>query len=1070
MVFSSWGKRPALGLLVLGLFTLISRVSLAQVAGGTILGTVSDPSSAVVNDAAVSIKNVATGVVRQAATNSLGLYSTPNLKPGEYEVTVSAPGFSPSIAKGIQLFVGAHQTVDFVLKVGKTNDQVQVTGEAPNVELTTSSISAQVNGSTVRELPLNGRDWTQLATLQPGVSTVRGQIQLGTVASGSTVRATRGFGSQLSISGVRPSENNYRLDGISINDYSNDGPGSVLGNLAGVDAIQEFSVITTNYTAEYGKTSGGVINAITRSGTNQLHGNAYEFLRNDALDAANFFDNKNGVNKPPFRRNQFGASLGGPIRKDKTFVFFNYEGLRQSLSTTLTSTVPSANALNGVLSTGTVAVDPLVKPYLALWPAANGQTLGTGDTAQFHYVNVQSGTENFYTGRIDHKLSEKDNLSGSFQYDFSQNLSPDSFNDNLWHYKNSRPFGSIEETHVFSPTLVNSVRFGFNRNGVLVNITPVNPLTLSPSLKIIPGRGAPSINVTGITGYSGPYGNVTYDLGWNNFQAYDDAFLTRGKHSLKFGVAFNRMQFNDLFNFSTSGSFSYGSLKAFLTNAAPSSFGAQISTLTPRGLRESLFGGYLQDDWRLRPNLTLNLGLRYEFVTVPTEAQNKVASLLSLTDSAPHMGAPYFSNPTLKDFDPRVGLVWDPFHDGKTAVRAGFGIFDVMPLLNDFMIVDMGTYPFNVTLSTSNVAAGSFPSTALSTLQANLPAALLNKRVSYVQQNPSRPYVMQWNFNIEREVTRRQSVRVGYIGSRGVRLLYRSDGLNMVLPTKTAAGYLWPSPVGSGTRFNTNFGGIDYTTWGADSFYDALQAEYKVNLVHGLLFQTAYTWGKSIDTSSAEIGGDQFVNSVATNPLFFDPRMRRALSDFDLRQNLVVSGVWNIGNGRSFSGPAAWISKGWQLGGVFEASTGAPFTPSIGGGPPGMKGGVFDFPNRLTGSGCKSDVNPGNPDHYINTACFAVPTPINLMGNAGRNSLVGPGIVSLDSSLFKNNYIHRASESFNVQFRAEVFNLLNHANFRSPLDNSALFNASGTPLGSGGVIDATQTPSRQIQFGVKVIW
>jgi hypothetical protein len=198
--------------------------------------------------------------------------------------------------------------------------------------------------------------------------------------------------------------------------------------------------------------------------------------------------------------------------------------------------------------------------------------------------------------------------------------------------------------------------------------------------------------------------------------------------------------------------------------------------------------------------------------------------------------------------------------------------------------------------------------------------------------------------------------------------------------------------------------------------------------------------------------------------------MRRAVSDFDLRQNLVVSGVWNIGNGRSFSGPLAWVSRGWQLGGVFEVSTGAPFTPSIGGDPLGSKGSVFDFPDRLTGSGCKSDVNPGNPDHYINTSCFAVPTPINLMGNAGRNSLVGPGILSLDSSLFKNNYIPRVSETFNVQIRAEVFNLLNHTNFRSPLDNSALYNASGTPLGSGGVIDATQTPSRQIQFGVKVIW
>ena len=1069
MVFSS--RTKTLALLITGLLAVTARLALAQVAGGTILGTIRDPSGAVIQDAAVAIKDVATGVIRSTSTNASGAYSAPNLRPGEYEITVSAPGFSTAQANAISLAVGAQQTVDFVLTLGKSSAQLQVTAEVPNVDLTKSSVSAEVEGGAVRELPLNGRDWTQLATLEPGVAGIRGQIQLGSVASGSTVRTTRGYGGQLSISGVRPSENNYRLDGISINDYSNDGPGGVLGNLAGVDAIQEFSVITTNYTAEYGKTSGGVINAITRSGTNQLHGDAYEFLRNDALDAANFFDNKNGVTKPPFRRNQFGASVGGPVRKDKTFGFFNYEGLRQSLSTTTTSTVPSTNARNGILSTGSVTVDPQVKPYLALWPQANGPALGSGDTARFFYVNVQSGSGNFYTGRVDHKFSDKDSLSGTFQEDISRMLTPGGFNNILWHYKNSRPFASLEETHVFSPTLVNTVRFGFNRNGAPVFITPIDPLTVDTSLGIVPGKGAPAISVSGITGYSGPDGNVTYNFGWNAFQLYDDAFLTRGSHSLKFGAAFNRFESNNLFRYRTTGVFSYGSLKSFLTNAAPNSFTAQVSPPTPRGLRQSLFGGYIQDDWRVRRNLTVNLGLRYEIVSVPTEVQNKVAALRSLADSAPHVGSPYFSNPTFKDFDPRVGLVWDPFHDGRTAIRAGFGIFDVMPLTSEFLRVDMSTYPLNVTLSTSKVPAGAFPSGALAALESNQTTALTNKRVSYVQPNPSRAYVAQWNFNIEREVAKHQSIRVGYVGSRGVHLFFTTEDANMVLPTHTAVGYLWPTPVGSGSRLNTNFGQLDYSAWGADSFYDALQTRYKVNLTHGLLLEAAYTWGKSIDTSSAEMAGDQYANSIDNLPLFFDPRVRRAVSDFDLRQNFVVSGVWNLPAGKSLSGPAAWIAKGWELGGIFEVSTGAPFTPSIGGDALGMGSSApFDFPNRLVGPGCKSQVNPGNPDRYIKTQCFAVPNPINLLGNAGRNSLVGPGILNLDSSLFKNNYIPRVSETFNVQFRAEFFNVLNHTNFRSPLDNSALFNGSGTPLGSGGVVDATQTSSRQIQFGVKVIW
>ncbi len=301
-----------------------AQVALAQATGGTLIGSVHDSAGALVTSAELSILNLQTGIQQTTRTNEAGYYSIPNLLPGSYQLTTTAAGFSPSIIKGIDLTVGAQLTVNVTLQIGKASESIEVSGEV-GVDLATSTISNDIDGTAIRELPLNGRDWTQLATLEPGVNDVRNQSPIGGVGSADVSRGARGFGNQLSVAGTRPTQNNYRLDGISFNDYTNGAPGSVLGPLAGVDAIGEFTVLTANYTAEYGKTSGGVINAITKSGTNQFHGDAYEFIRNSALDARNYFD---GPQIPPFKRNQFGASVGGPILKDKTFFFFNYEGLQ----------------------------------------------------------------------------------------------------------------------------------------------------------------------------------------------------------------------------------------------------------------------------------------------------------------------------------------------------------------------------------------------------------------------------------------------------------------------------------------------------------------------------------------------------------------------------------------------------------------------------------------------------------------------------------------------------------------------------------------------------------------------
>jgi hypothetical protein len=424
-VFNSFGR----ALTVFSILVILFSVPIgAQVAGGTLSGTITDPSEKLVPQAQVSITNVATGITTTVSTNSDGFYIAPNLLPGEYQVTVSAKGFSTETKKGISLTVGAHQVFNLTLQVGSAaRTVVEVTTEAPAVQLASSDISAVVNANTVRELPLNGRSWTDLAALQPGVETIQTQPSF---ATGSD-RGNRGFGQQLTISGARPQQNNYRLDGVSLNDYANGAPGSVLGGNLGVDAIQEFSVLTSNYSAEYGKTSGGVVNAVTRSGTNTFHGSVYEFLRNSALDARNFFEDPTAA-KASFKRNQFGGAIGGPLVKNRTFFFADYEGIRQSKGIANLNFVPSPAARSGNIhdtTTGqpvTVTVDPAIQKYLALYPVP-ALCDPAADVCKSVFNGQQVVSENFVTTRIDHKFSEKDSLFGTYLYDKTPYSSPDSF-------------------------------------------------------------------------------------------------------------------------------------------------------------------------------------------------------------------------------------------------------------------------------------------------------------------------------------------------------------------------------------------------------------------------------------------------------------------------------------------------------------------------------------------------------------------------------------------------------------------------------------------------------------------
>jgi hypothetical protein len=1086
----------------------------AQVAGATLSGTVTDSTGSVVPKAQISIKNMATGVVHTLTTNEDGIYTAPNLLPGTYAVTAGATGFNTEVQPSLTLVVGAAQILNFTMKVGSIAEKIEVTGEAPTVQLATSEVSAVVDSNTVRELPLNGRSWTDLATLQPGVTAIQTQP---TFAVGPD-RGNRGFGAQVSISGARPQQNNYRLDGVSINDYANGAPGSVLGGNLGVDAIQEFSVLTSNYSAEYGKTSGGVVNAISRSGTNGIRGSAYEFLRNSALDARNYFD---GPRTPPFRRNQFGAAIGGPIRKDRTFFFADYEGIRQSKGIPVQLTVPSLNARNGLLADGTVVnVDSKVKPYLAFYPLPNDNS--SGDTGTFTGSIQQRIREDFVQGRVDHRLSENDSIFGTYIFDRTPYEAPDPFSVVLLGNQTKRQIVAIEEAHIFSSNASNSVRFGFNRNAVYNDktLSAILPLAADLSLGADPGRAAPQISIGGgIDVFNGGVGaNPTYFYYWNSFQGYDDALFVKGKHSIKIGAAVERMQLNFTVLKDPNGIFNFAALfdpdpgpthSSFLTNHPSRFLTGDASTLTPRYLRQTLFGLYIQDDWRLLPNLILNLGLRWEMTTVPTELNGKLVNLPNITDpiTNAHFGSPFFSNPTLRNLEPRVGFAWDPFGNAKTAVRGGFGMFDVLPLPYQFTLLTSQAFPFfKDGVVTSNTAGNPLSQGDFGPFASFPPGqGAFNKlgdasfQGVFIDQHPKRNYVMQWTFNVQHAVTPSLTAMVGYVGSRGVHQPFREDDFNMVLPNKTPAGlYVWPFNPADGTPLNpinTNFGSVRGIMYGSNSHYHGLVTSLEKRLSHGVQLKGSFTWSKSIDNNSATLAGDAFGNSISSLD-WFDKSLTRSLSDFNIGRVLVIEGNWLVPYPKSLSGFTAWGAKGWELGVIYKASGGVPFTPTWGtdGDPLGKNSSdPYAFPNRSHGPGCGTAVNPGNPQHYLKTECFSVPTAasqgfydtycnsfaapfpqcFNLRGNSGRNSVIGPGTSNLDFSIFKNNYIPRISERFNLQFRAEIFNILNHANFAVPVlpTNTDIFDSGGNlNRDSAGAIKSTTTDSRQLQFALKIIF
>jgi hypothetical protein len=1054
----------------------------AQVSGATLSGLVTDEQGGPVASATISIKNTGTGVVREVSTNPDGIYSAPNLLPGNYELTVTATGFQTLTQKGVTLTVGGQQALNIIMKVGSLSQTVEVNAAIPDIQTTTSTVSSTVDSTTMRELPLNGRDWTSLATLEPGVSSIPNQVGTGFSAN----KGNRGFGNQLSNDGHRANENTYRVNGISINDYSNGSPGGASGLNLGVDGIQEFSVLTSNYTAEYGRTSGAVINAITKSGVNELHGTGFLFDRDKVFDAKNYFDPAGPI--PSFRRVQFGGSGGTAIVKDKTFIYGTYEGVRQNK--------PGSQSIHVPTDAERALAVPSVAPYLALWPEAPSGTPvdANGITQTFNVALPSISNENYYTLRLDQKFSDKNSLSGSYFWDSGPQTQPDPLLNAIHEVFSRRQMASVEDTYVFSPALVNTLRVGVSRIRGDIN-APVSgdSVAMDPALVVAPGAiGPPQISVPGVLTTAIGLGGLNQFLHrWTSVQAYDDAFLTRGTHSIKIGFAFERMLYNITEKLSPNGrKSSYPSLDALLNNDP-----VTLNALAPGGsnevaIRESLFAGYIHDDWRFWPNLTFNLGLRYEFTTLPRDANNRIQEITTLVNCATPGVAPSPSspcgpehvdtfirnNPTTKNFEPRIGFSWDPFKDGKTAVRGGFGIFDVLPLPYEFGLNTAATAPFQIIgLDPTNTLGGG--------VDPNISFNPNKIRNRYVDQNPHRADVLNWNLNIQRQLGASWTLIAGYVGSRSVHLSVAADDINLVPPVQTSAGIVIPSdtyqidPNWAGANGGVTPGapggaGIRPVIFDGESSYNGFQAQLRRDMSHGLQGQVSYTLGKCRDTSSAPVTGDTYVNSVAV-PLLLSKAYRIGACDFDVRNTLVGTLIWDVPGPKS--GLVSYLAGGWQVGTILTATSGSPYTVTVGGGGDPLNTGFngdfsMDYADLISGCNATPGVTTNASGQLLafNPNCFAVAPPVVggvLVGNSGRNRFYGPGLTTVDFSTFKNFSFR---EKLKVQFRAEFFNVLNHPNFAAP--NFLNDSNNSIDTSNAGVIGSTSTASRQIQLGLKLVF
>jgi hypothetical protein len=1078
--------------LLLLVFMAVSSLQ-AQVVGGSISGSIIDASGGLVGGATVQVRNIETGTERKLVTDRNGRYSAPSLTVGTYSITASSAGFAPQQRTGISLVVGQSLSIDLQLTVGEVTQSVVVRDAPATVNLSTEQTSGLVSEQQVKELPLNGRSYDQLITLNPGT------VNYTTQRSGGVGTSNSSVGNMFAISGRRPQDNLFLLNGIEYTGASliNVTPGGTSGQLLGVDAVREFNVVSDTYSASYGKRQGAQVSIVTASGTNRLHGSAYEFLRNSVFDARNYFDQ---AQIPEFQRNDFGTSLGGPIRHDKLFLFANYEGYRQNFGLSDVTLVPDSQVRAGNFPDKNGVYQPTklgagVPALFNLWPAHNGPELldANGHPTGIAYAYsspTQHIREDFGTTRFDANLSPKDLLFAVYTVDDSTANTPTQNPLSLIDESLREQVASVQEQHVFSASLLNTARIGFSRASFyFLGSTPVDGVPGWVADKpvgaiVIAGSTASngSSQLTGAGANVGSNNSTTRNL----FTVDDHIYWTHGRHQIEAGGWVQRLESNDNLAQNQYGQASFSTLQKFLSGTVATF--TVVPTPTELGWRSWLGAGYVEDTIRLTPHLELRAGVRFESTNGFNESQGRAANYGftdGIIDTNPTVGSSSLADNRAKFLpEPRVGLAWSPFGKGQTAVRASFGLHHSLLDNLDYRLDQSA--PFNATLSYKNVPISN-PTGGT--------AGLISP--SNVQQNIDTPTTLSWSLKIEQQIAPNMSLTVGYVGSHSYHQILSEDQNEpdfVTCPNTACPGGLAAGTIYYPTIVKANPLVANTTSWVSQGItnYDALELDLHRNFNNGLQFRGAYTWSKNLDDGSA------WNTSVSANtPAFVAvpglPHLDYGPAATDVRNILALNGTYElpIGQGRRY---AANISPlldhavgGWSVSAIANLQSGFPFSPQLGYNPTGSgdsRNPVRPDINPNFRSDGQTKLYPHTVSQWYNPNAFLAPISTlsssgtitgGAVGNLGRDTLVGPGLKELDLAFLKNT---RIIEGANLQFRAEFFNILNHANFTTP--NPITYAAAPTLVAgeytppavssTAGVITATSTSSRQIQFGVKLIF
>jgi hypothetical protein len=1018
----------------------------------TIAGEVKDTNGALLVGVRITAKEVETGNTRTTVSEGEGRFVFPGLPVGIYELRGELAGFDPLVRPNVNLTVNDTVDVLLVLKVSGLSAQVTVESGEASVNTQTAELSYLVNERLIRDLPLNGRNYTDLALLQPGV------IAFAHRDGGSVV--AHGLGT--SINGQDPRSNVYLLDGTPQNDFTNGPAGSAAGTALGVETIREFRVEANSYGAEFGRNFGGQINAVSKSGTNSFHGSLYEFHRNDNFDARNFFD---GGKKPEFKRNQFGGSFGGPIKRDRTFFFFGYESLRENLGQTIRTVVPDLNARLGILPGGNVTVNAAIRPYLDEYPMPNGANLG-GGLAEYNFGFDRQITQHFFQGRIDQNWNHQHESFARYTFDDADQELPTDFPQFPRAFRSRNQFFTAEHRFIKSAATIHTFRLNFNRTRIGQQVEANTTQPLGP---FIPGRAlVGNIDIGGIPRF-GPQTSVSVRLTQNLFGFEHGMVHTRGRHIIKAGGVVERYQDNMVNPTFSLGIWTFANLRNFLINNPQSFLGLMPTGALDRYWRFTFFAGYIQDSFQAHRQLTLNGGLRYETTTLPVDIYGRDSALPSLSDTTPTVG-PLYKNPTRFNLSPRLGLAWDVFGDSKTSLRAGYGIyFNTNNQQN--LIVTVTNPP-----ATPRIAIG-FTST--SPCRPAFPAAPLTcafaNSIRPIQFDLDNPYLNVYNLSLQRELPWDTVASVAYAGARGVHLL-RSNDVNIAVPIIRADGTPFFPP--GAPRQNTAFSTIELKSSDGDSWYNAMIIDVRKRWNRSLSIQSSYTFSRNLDTTQASTFFSDATNGTTTAfPEFPGLSYNKGPADYHAKHNWVVNFTWELPFARHLKGLKKTLLDGWQLAGISNTRSGNPLTvfvqanrsrslwqPSLG---PGIG---RDRASMAAGFTYESAV-VGRPDQYFNPAAFVLP-PAGTLGNSGRGAFIGPNYRTFDLAAVKNTRLgHWFGESGNLQIRVEAFNLFNRANFAPPPLTAFAGTSDGeAPLPTFGRIRSTVTSSRQIQLGLRLVF